>query len=137
MLKPALKVGSYTPPGQCIRLQAIYALKETISDNFLIWRTSIPFCPSGDVWPRFQNQGWSPYLHFSFSVCNGFLRFTYGVTTADLLNTRKMQCYEIHYELLMRLSRTNQDWGKFDIRSQRTKHYVAFSDCQDTFLLRC
>ena len=48
-----------------------------------------------------------------------------------------MQCYEIHYEMLMRLSRTNQDTGKFEIRSQGTKHYVAFSDRQDTFVLRC
>ena len=33
----------------------------------------------------FKNQGLSPYLHVSSTMCNGFLRFTSGVTPADLM----------------------------------------------------
>ena len=135
MLKPPLKAESYTAPPRSMHRIAGHLC--TQRDNFGQFSFFGGHQSHFLLLMTFQNQGASPYLQFSFSVCNGFLRFTYGVTTADLLKTRKMQCFEIHYEMLMRLSRTNQERGKFKIRSQGTEHYVAFSDCQDTFLLRC
>ena len=41
------------------------------------------FWTSGDICPGLQSQGRSPRLHAS-PVCNGFLRFTSGVTPAEL-----------------------------------------------------
>ena len=43
------------------------------------------FCTSGDVWAQFRSQGGFPHLHASLSACNTFLRFTFGITPADLL----------------------------------------------------
>ena len=42
------------------------------------------FWTSGDICPGFQSQGRSPHLCALSSVYNGFLRFTSGVTPADL-----------------------------------------------------
>ena len=42
------------------------------------------FWTSGDVCPWFQSQG-DPLLACFIALCNGFLRFSYGVTPADLL----------------------------------------------------
>ena len=43
------------------------------------------FWTSGDVCLQFQSQGGTPHLHASSLACNGILRFTSGVTSADLL----------------------------------------------------
>ena len=43
------------------------------------------FSTSDDVCPGFQSQDGSLHLHASSHVHNGTLRFTYGVTPADLL----------------------------------------------------
>ena len=57
------------------------------------WRTSalsvglmVPlFWTTGHVCSGFQNQGGSSHLHTSSPACNRILRFTSGVTPADLL----------------------------------------------------
>ena len=43
------------------------------------------FWTSDDVGPEFQSQRGYPHLHALLPVCNGILRFTSGVTPADLL----------------------------------------------------
>ena len=43
------------------------------------------FWTSGNICPGFQSQGRSLRLHTSSPAHNGFLRFTSGVTPADLL----------------------------------------------------
>ena len=43
------------------------------------------FLTSGDVFSGFQSQGQFPNLHASLPGHNGYLRFTSGVTPADLL----------------------------------------------------
>ena len=43
------------------------------------------FWTSGNICHGFQSQGLSTCLHASSPTCNGFLRFTSGVTPADLL----------------------------------------------------
>ena len=60
---------------------------------FKFWRTSIlfvrPLIPlfwtSDDICHGFQIQDEFPHQHASSPACNGFLRFTSGVTPADLL----------------------------------------------------
>ena len=43
------------------------------------------FWTSGDVYPRFQSQVGLAHLCDLLPVCNGFIRFSSGVTPADLL----------------------------------------------------
>ena len=46
-----------------------------------IWRTSVLLV--GPVIPLFQSQDGSLYLRALLNVCNGFLRFTSGLTPVD------------------------------------------------------
>ena len=57
-------------------------------ENHYFLRPLIPlFCTSGDICPGFQSHYRFPCLNSWSAVYNGFLRFTSGVTPADLLMT--------------------------------------------------
>ena len=53
------------------------------------------FWTSDDVGPEFQSQRGYPHLHALLPVCNGILRFTSGVTPADLLAAISFQSMQL------------------------------------------
>ena len=65
----------------------VYFFKKYIFEDIGPFCGSIdaPFGTSGDICPAFQSHGGSLNLHALSPACNGFFRFTSGVTPADLL----------------------------------------------------
>ena len=55
-----------------------------------------PFWTSGDICPEFQSQDGFPYLHALSPVHNGFLRFTSGMTPADLHGSQAVSSMYLH-----------------------------------------
>ena len=90
------------------RTNSLVQVKSTIKKKFFLnffWADTSPFCGVTDtpvlgIWwcmLWISKPGWIPHLGASSLACNGFLRFTSGVTLADFLAaSMAAEPFEIH-----------------------------------------